>query len=417
MLAGDVPWWGKHYIKAISGGGALAATAVHVLDLAIWLAGSPRPLTATASSARIFPRKRGAGAPSAEAREAFDVEDMLFGHVRFEGGFWLTLEGSWVWDEPGWNYSLDLVGDAGQARMDPLRLAAERDGAPVDVTGTRSGGMDFPPSVARELADVVAAIREGREPLVRAREALVVQSITDALYRSAELGREVDVVRARARRLVSRPLEGRVAVVIAGARGIGAATTRALAGAGARVAVLDVDAEAGEELVAQLARDGLEIEFRQGDAADERAVDAIVEDAWQREGRLDIVHANAGIGASALAVDLDLASWRRVVDVNLTGCFLAARAGLRRMRSGPGGAIVFTSSPHALATTPASSPYAATKAGILGLTRALAIEGAAHGVRVNAVLPGAVDTPMVQDFIAARPTPPGCGGGSSRSIR
>jgi predicted dehydrogenase len=194
MLAGDVPWWGKHYIKAISGGGALAATAVHVLDLAIWLAGSPRPLTATASSARIFPRKRGEGAPNAEAREAFDVEDTIFGHVRFEGGFWLTLEGSWVWDEPGWNYSLDLVGDAGQARMDPLRLAAERAGAPVDVTGEAAGGMDFPPSVARELADVVAAIREGREPLVRAREALAVQSITDALYRSAELGREVDVV-------------------------------------------------------------------------------------------------------------------------------------------------------------------------------------------------------------------------------
>jgi predicted dehydrogenase len=194
MLAGDVPWWGRHYIKAVSGGGALAATAVHVLDLATWLAGGPRPLTATASSARIFPRKRGAGAPGAEARDAFDVEDTIFGHVRFEGGFWLTIEGSWVWDEPGWNYSLDLVGDAGQARLDPLRLAAERDGAPVDVTGDARGGMEFPPSVGRELADVVAAIREGREPLVRAREALVVQSITDALYRSAELGREVDVV-------------------------------------------------------------------------------------------------------------------------------------------------------------------------------------------------------------------------------
>jgi predicted dehydrogenase len=194
MLAGDVPWWGKHYIKAVSGGGALAATAVHVLDLATWLAGSPKPLTATASSARIFPRKRGSGAPSAEARNAFDVEDTIFGHVRFEGGFWLTLEGSWVWDEPGWNYSLDLVGDAGQARLDPLRFATERNGAPVDVTGDARGGMDFPPSVARELADVVSAIRDGREPLVRAREALVVQSITDALYRSAEVGHEVEVV-------------------------------------------------------------------------------------------------------------------------------------------------------------------------------------------------------------------------------
>ena len=75
------------------------------------------------------------------------------------------------------------------------------------------------------------------------------------------------------------------------------------------------------------------------------------------------------------------------------------------MRSAGSGAIVFTSSPHALVTTPASSPYAATKAGILGLTRALAIEGAAHGVRVNTVLPGAVDTPMVQDFIAAQADP------------
>ena len=194
MLAGDVPWWGKHYIRSISGGGALAATAVHVLDLATWLAGSPKPLTATASSARIFPRKRGAGAPSAEAREAFDVEDTIMGHVRFEGGFFLSLEGSWVWDEPGWNYSLDLVGDRGQARMDPLRLAVERDGAAADVTGDAQGGMDFPPSVARELDDVIAAIRERRQPLVTAQQALVVQSITDALYRSAELGREVDVV-------------------------------------------------------------------------------------------------------------------------------------------------------------------------------------------------------------------------------
>jgi NAD(P)-dependent dehydrogenase (short-subunit alcohol dehydrogenase family) len=206
---------------------------------------------------------------------------------------------------------------------------------------------------------------------------------------------------------VSRPLEGRIAVVIAGARGIGAATTHALATAGAHVAVLDVDAEGGNELAASLAEEGLEIVFRHGDAADERDVEAIVEDAWQRHGRLDIVHANAGIGATALAVDLDLASWRRVVDVNLTGCFLAARAGLRRMQAGTGGAIVFTSSPHALATTPASSPYAATKAGILGLTRALAIEGAVHGVRVNAVLPGAVDTPMVQDFLAAQADPEG----------
>lgn len=193
--------------------------------------------------------------------------------------------------------------------------------------------------------------------------------------------------------------------MIAGAHGIGAATTRAFARGGARVAVLDLDAAAGKELTAGLRSEGLDAWFREGDAASEHDVDSIAEEALEQHGRLDIVHANAGIGATALAVDMELADWQRVVDVNLTGCFLAARAGLRRMRSGRGGAIVFTSSPHALATAPASSPYAATKAGILGLTRALAIEGAAHGVRVNAVLPGAVDTPMVQNFIAAQADP------------
>jgi predicted dehydrogenase len=194
MLADDVPWWGRHYDRSLSGGGALAATAVHVIDTAVWLAGFPKPLTATASAARIFPRKRARGAPSAEALAAFDVEDTIFGHVRFEGGFWMSVEGSWVWDlGGGWNYSLDLVGDAGQARLEPLQLVAERDGAVVDLTGEERGGMAFPPSVARELADVVQAIRTGGEPTVRAREALTIQCITDALYRSAELGHEVGV--------------------------------------------------------------------------------------------------------------------------------------------------------------------------------------------------------------------------------
>src|SRR5207247_2902527 len=130
----EPPWWGRHYVRALSGGGALASTAVHLLDLALWMAGSPRPLTASASMATVFPRKRAATAPGPEQAAADDVDDLISGHVRCEGGFWLTLEGSWVWDREGWDYSFALQGERALLEFDPLRATAERDGALVDVT-------------------------------------------------------------------------------------------------------------------------------------------------------------------------------------------------------------------------------------------------------------------------------------------
>jgi predicted dehydrogenase len=192
MLADDVPWWGRHYVKAVSGGGALAATAVHMLDLLMWLAGDPEPVTASASMARLFPGKRGAGAPNEAAAAAYDVEDLVFGHVRFDSGFWLSIEGAWVWDRPGWNYSFELVGDRAQAELDPLGFFAERDGELVRLEH-ESADCDFPASVEREIADVVTALRDGRKPLVSAVQALRVQRLVDALYRSAAAGREVEV--------------------------------------------------------------------------------------------------------------------------------------------------------------------------------------------------------------------------------
>jgi predicted dehydrogenase len=193
MLADDVPWWGRHYVKAVSGGGALAATAVHMLDLLIWLTGDPVPVTASASATRVFPRKRRAGAPSAEAAAAHDVEDLLFGHVRFDDGFWLSIEGAWVWDRPGWNYGFELVGDRGQASFDPLTLVEERMGELTRVWEDSAADTGFPESVERELEDVVAAVRDGRPPLVTGEQALKVQLLVDALYRSAAERREVPV--------------------------------------------------------------------------------------------------------------------------------------------------------------------------------------------------------------------------------
>jgi predicted dehydrogenase len=194
MLADDVPWWGRHYDRPVSGGGALAATAVHMLDLVWWLVGKPTPLTATASSTTLFPGKRGAGAPSDEARAAYSVEDLVFGHIRFAGGFWMSVEGAWVWDQPGWNYGFDLVGDRAQARFEPLEIRGERDGSLVHLHGPEEVANDFPTSVAAEITAFVDLVRAGgASDVATGRDGLVVQSVVDAMYESARLGREVDV--------------------------------------------------------------------------------------------------------------------------------------------------------------------------------------------------------------------------------
>jgi predicted dehydrogenase len=195
--AGEPPWWGRHYERTVSGGGALAATAVHLVDLALWTAGFPQPVAAAASARTVFPRKRGRTAPTPEAAAAYDVEDLVSAHVRFENGFWLTVEGAWVWDRPGWDYSFELQAEDGLLEFDPLRVTLETGEGLADATPAAERpidwALDFPLSVAAEIEDFVAAIREGRPPLVRPEEALITQSITDAIYRSAEIGAEVSV--------------------------------------------------------------------------------------------------------------------------------------------------------------------------------------------------------------------------------
>jgi predicted dehydrogenase len=200
--AGEPPWWGRHYEKPVSGGGALASTAVHLVDLALWTAGFPQPLSVSASAGTFFPRKRGRTAPSEAAAAAYDVEDIVSAHVRFEGGFWMTIEGAWVWDRPGWDYSFELQGESALLEFDPLRVTVEGDEGLVDATPEIERpidwALDFPISVRREIEDVVASIAEGRPPVVRPEEALVTQSITDAIYRSAQAGAEVAVERGDA---------------------------------------------------------------------------------------------------------------------------------------------------------------------------------------------------------------------------
>lgn len=191
VLANDIPWWGRHYVRAISGGGVLASTAVHVLDLLLWVINNPEPLTVSATMLRRFPERRGETAPSAEARRAYDVEDLLSAHIRLAGGMALTLEAAWAYDTLTSRYSFELSGSKGLLRFDPLTLVAEKDGRPVEVTPPGVADTDWQASVRREIADVVDALRFGRLPVVRAQEALQIQRLSDALYQSATMEREI----------------------------------------------------------------------------------------------------------------------------------------------------------------------------------------------------------------------------------
>ncbi|MBI2941774.1 MAG: Gfo/Idh/MocA family oxidoreductase [Chloroflexi bacterium] len=194
-FASYIPWWGKHHVRALSGGGALASTAVHVLDLILWVMGNPEPLTVSASMTTRFPASRGDSAPSPEVRATYDVEDLFSAHVRLAGERWLTLEGAWGYDSLADHYGFDLSATHGRITFDPLSVIVERDGKPVDVTPAGVADADWPRSVWAEIGDMVLAAREGHTSptLVTPEQALTVQRIQDAIYQSAESGREVRI--------------------------------------------------------------------------------------------------------------------------------------------------------------------------------------------------------------------------------
>ncbi len=191
-------------------------------------------------------------------------------------------------------------------------------------------------------------------------------------------------------------LDGRVAVITGGARGIGLATARLMAEAGAQVVLLDKDgpaaAAAAQDLGASATAETL-------DVASEPEVAAAFDRIVQRHGRLDVLVNNAGMAIRRPTVELTLADWQRVIDVNLTGVFLCAQAAGRHMLPQGSGVVVNVASIFGLSgggLYPNIS-YQASKGAVVNLTRALAVEWAPRGLRVNAVAPTWVDT----DFIAA----------------
>ena len=199
--------------------------------------------------------------------------------------------------------------------------------------------------------------------------------------------------------------DGKVALVTGAASGIGRASALAFARAGARVIVADLDASGGAETVRQIEEAEGEARFVRADVSSERDVEQLVEQSVETFGRLDFAHNNAGIGAPPRPLhEADRDSFDRVLAVNVVGVWLCLKYEARQMlASGQGGAIVNTASLAGLIGFPHNIAYATSKHAVIGITRTAALEYARRAIRVNAVCPAFVHTPMVDSFVAADP--------------
>jgi NAD(P)-dependent dehydrogenase (short-subunit alcohol dehydrogenase family) len=200
---------------------------------------------------------------------------------------------------------------------------------------------------------------------------------------------------------LSRRLEERVAIVTGGAGGIGLATVRRLASEGARVVVADVDPGAGKSSADEV--DGL---FVQVDVSNSAEVEQLYKTAYDTYGRIDIAFNNAGISPpeddSILTTGID--AWRRVQEVNLTSVYLCCQAVIPYMQRAGKGSIINTASFVAvLGSATSQISYTASKGGVLAMSRELGVQFAREGIRVNALCPGPVNTPLLQELFAKDP--------------
>jgi NAD(P)-dependent dehydrogenase (short-subunit alcohol dehydrogenase family) len=195
--------------------------------------------------------------------------------------------------------------------------------------------------------------------------------------------------------------EGKRALITGGAAGIGLATARALAAEGARLALLDIDAARLDAVAADLRSSGAEVVALAASVAKPDAVRAAFAELDERWGGLDMLVNNAGVIGKRAALDLTDEAWARVMRINLDGVFYCAREAGRRMAAQGLGAIVNLGSIYSLVAAPERLAYCASKAAVAAMTKVLAIEWAAHGVRVNAVAPGYVETDLIGAAVRA----------------
>lgn len=193
--------------------------------------------------------------------------------------------------------------------------------------------------------------------------------------------------------------EGKVALVTGGGSGIGAATVRRLAREGAQVMIADLSGESAELLATEL---GSSTDAFQVDVADSAQVNAMTSATVDRFGQLDILFNNAGITSTGTVDTLTDEEWRRVIDVDVSSVFYGCRAAVPIMREQGGGAIVNTASISGIGGDWGIAAYNAAKGAVMNFTRAMAADHARDGIRVNAVCPGGIETPMTQALAASR---------------
>jgi meso-butanediol dehydrogenase/(S,S)-butanediol dehydrogenase/diacetyl reductase len=198
---------------------------------------------------------------------------------------------------------------------------------------------------------------------------------------------------------VAGRFEGKVVLVTGAASGIGAAAARRFADEGARLALGDLNASGVADLAKQLDPKGERAFAQELDVSDRAAVEALTREAVDRFGSLHVVVNNAGIGSFGKTPDIDPEVWHRVFAVDVHSVFYGCRAAIPHLRNAGGGAIVNTASISGLAGDYGLSAYNAAKGAVVNYTRAAAIEHARENIRINAVCPGPIETPLAQSLI------------------
>lgn len=201
-------------------------------------------------------------------------------------------------------------------------------------------------------------------------------------------------------------LQGKAAVITGASTGIGRASALRFAGEGARVLVSDIQEAEGRRVVGEIERDGGLASFVRTDVSLRADNERMIDLCGERYGSVDILFCNAGVTLPRLLPDSADEEIDRLLDVNLRGPILAARYAIPRMLAQPtGGTILFTASKTGLVAQTDSPVYCASKGAVVMLAKALALDYATRGIRVNALCPGIIDTPMLERFAAAMPDP------------
>jgi NAD(P)-dependent dehydrogenase (short-subunit alcohol dehydrogenase family) len=200
-------------------------------------------------------------------------------------------------------------------------------------------------------------------------------------------------------------LKGKLAIVTGGAMGIGEATARELAAQGATVAIFDVNGEAGARTAADIAKSGAACDFFPCDVSKYAKADSAVRAFVAKYGAIDILISNAGIQDYGDVVTTTEEAWDRLMGINLKGCFLVSKFAVPHMLKRANAAIVVVGSVQSMTAIANSAAYVAAKHGLLGLVRAMALDYAQKGIRVNCVCPGAIDTPMLRWAVGLDPNP------------